>query len=104
MTQNVLSITGELRGIIWGALVLALFAIALSLRTRLKTSSGSRGHRLKRNEASQEHEVINPDGYIDSFAGDIEEAGGSFPPIVQAALPGILLWWLGYLLLNWTPR
>ena len=61
---------------------------------------GSKGHRQKKEEV----EVIAPDGYIDDYNNHvIEEAGGSLPVIIRVALPGIIIWWLLYLILNWTP-
>jgi hypothetical protein len=48
------------------------------------------------------HEEIRGDGLIDSFSGEIEEAGGGMPLVVKIALPGILLWWLIYLIINWA--
>jgi hypothetical protein len=102
VTQNVL-VTGQaLTWMLWGAGVLVLFAVLLALRNRPSTLPGSSGHREKEGEG--EHEVIRADGYIDSFAGVIEEAGGAPPPIVIVFFVGIWLWWLLYLVLNWTPH
>jgi hypothetical protein len=102
MTQNALQVGPEILWIVLGAVILLLFGLTLALPHRPKTLPGSSGHREK--EAEAEHEEIHPDGYIDSFAGEIEEAGGGLPPVVKLALPGIILWWLIYLILNWTPR
>jgi hypothetical protein len=102
MTQNSTQFWAEVVGVVGGALVLFIFALALALKHNPKVWPGSSGHREE--EAEGEHEVIRPDGYIDSFAGVIEEAGGSMPPIVRIAIPGILLWWLIYLIVNWAPR
>ena len=102
MTQNSLHIGGEILGIVGGALVLFIFALTLVLKHTPKVLPGSSGHREE--GAEGEHEVIRPDGYIDSFARVIEEAGGSLPPIIQIAIPGILLWWLIYLIVYWAPR
>jgi hypothetical protein len=102
MTQNVMQLGPEIIAVAGGIAVLLLFALAIALPSRPKTLPGSRGHR----EASEEtvHEEIRADGYIDSFAKDIEEAGGGLPVVVKLALPGVLLAWLLYLILNWTPR
>ena len=103
MTQNSLQIWPEILGIASGAVVLLLFGLTVALKQhRPRPLPGSSGHREAEEEG--EHEVIRPDGYIDSFANTIEEAGGGFPPVVRIALPGILLWWLIYLILNWAPR
>jgi hypothetical protein len=102
MTQNVLQVGNELIWLLGGAGILLLFALTLALRHRPRVLPGSSGHREE--EAEGEHEVIRPDGYIDSFAGVIEEAGGALPPVLWVAIPGIVLWWLLYLILYWTPR
>jgi hypothetical protein len=102
MTQNVLQIGPQLVGVIGGTLVLFLFALTVALPHRPKRLPGSSGHRLVQDQG--EHEVIRPDGYIDSFSKEVEEAGGALPLVVRLALGGILLWWLAYLILNWTPR
>lgn len=101
MTQNVLQVWPEVVGIVGGAIVLLLFALAAAIRQRPSVSPGSKGHRER--DEQTEHEEIAPDGYIDSFAQEIEEAGGSMPPVVKLALPGVIIWWLLYLLLNWKP-
>ncbi len=102
MTLNVLDITQEITWIAVGAFALFLFGLTVALPHRPKRLPGSSGHRAEGDEAEQEE--IHPDGYIDSFAGVIEEAGGGLPPVVALAVPTIILWWLFYLIFNWTPR
>jgi hypothetical protein len=102
MTQNVTELWPEILAIAGGAGVLLLFALAIALPHRPRTLPGSQGHRKPGDEA--EHEEIRPDSYIDSFAGEIEEAGGGLPWAVRLALVGVILWWLVYLILNWTQR
>jgi len=102
MTDNVLQMWLEILAVVSGSIILFAFAIAMGISHRPKTLPGSSGHRPA--EESGEDEEIRADGYIDSFAGEIEEAGGSMPPVVKLALPVILIWWLLYLILNWTPR
>ena len=84
------------------ALVLFVFALTVALPHRPKSLPGSSGHREPKDQSA--HEEIRPDGYIDSFAKEIEEAGGALPLIVKVAIPGVLLWWLLYLILYWAPR
>lgn len=98
MTVNEFSVWLEILGILGGALVLLIFGLAIALPSRPTVEPGSSGHR---DEDGDAHEEIRPDGYIDSFAGVIEEAGGGLPLIVKIALPGIFLWWLIYLIINW---
>lgn len=102
MTENALELWPEILAVIAGVIILFLFALTVALPHRVKTKPGSSGHRPS--DESGEHEEIRTDGYIDSFAGEIEEAGGSMPPVVQLALPGVLVWWLLYLIFNWTPK
>ncbi|MFN2136200.1 MAG: hypothetical protein ACK2UK_09615 [Candidatus Promineifilaceae bacterium] len=99
MTENVLQIWPEIWAVLGGIFILLVFALALAVPQRPKTLPGSQGHRLEDDDDAEE---IRADGYIDSFAKDIEEAGGGMPPIVKLALPGIILWWLIYLVLNWS--
>ena len=100
MTVNAVPLWTEIAWVGIGALALFLFALTIGLRHRPTVMPGSKGHREKEDEG--EHEEIQPDGYIDSFAGVIEEAGGGMPPVVKLALPAIILWWLIYLILNWA--
>ena len=65
MTQNVLNVGPEALGIAAGVFVLLVFALAIALPHRPKVLPGSSGHRAE--EDQEEHEVIRPDGYIDSF-------------------------------------
>ncbi len=100
MTQNVVDLNSQLVWVVAGALVLLIFAVAAAWPHRPGVSPGSSGHRPLEEEAG--HETVRPDGYIDSFANEIEEAGGGLPLLVKLAIPGVFLWWLLYLILNWT--
>ena len=100
MTQNVMQLWPQVMGVLGGIFILIIFAIALAMPHHAKTLPGSKGHRSQ--DGAEDYEEIRADGYIDSFANDIEEGGGGMPPIVKVALPGIILWWLTYLILNWT--
>jgi hypothetical protein len=102
MTQNAQDIWKDVVWIVLSASVLVLFAVAAAWPHRAATRPGSSGHRPP--EEQGEHEVIRPDGYIDSFANEVSEAGGGLPVLLKIALPGVLLWWLLYLILNWSPR
>jgi hypothetical protein len=99
MPENVLNVWTEIVWIGVGALLLLIFAITMAIRHSPKTPPGSSGHRPE-GEAPDET-IVRPDGYIDSFAGVIEEAGGGTPPIVKWFIPIILLWWLIYLITRW---
>lgn len=103
MTDNVLQYWSEMYWIWGGALVLLLFGVTLGLRRhRAKILPGSKGHRPREQaEAAGEN---RPDGYIDRFAGEIEEAGGGMPMVVKVTVVGVLAWWVFYLIAYWTPR
>lgn len=100
MTQNVLQVWPEAIAVVSGIVVVMLFALALAIPHRAKTLPGSQGHRGAGDEG--DYEEIRADGYIDSFANEIEEAGGGMPTLVQLALVGVLIWWLVYLIVNWA--
>jgi len=102
MTQNVMELGPQIISVVLSVAVLLLFALTIALPHRPKVLPGSSGHREESEEFG--YEEIRPDGYIDSFAREIEEAGGSLPPVVKVALPGVILWWLIYLIVNWTQR
>ncbi len=102
MTANVMNTSWEIFSLLSSATVLFVFALALSLPHRPKTLPGSSGHRDKEDESI--HEEIRSDGYIDEFADNIEEAGGSLPWVVWVAIPSVLISWLVYLILYWTPK
>jgi hypothetical protein len=99
MTQNVMELGPQILSVAVGAFILLIFALAVAIPHRTKTLPGSQGHRDE--AAGDDIEEIRADGYIDSFAGEIEEAGGGMPPVVLVALPSVILWWLLYLILNW---
>jgi hypothetical protein len=100
MTANVMQFNWELIYMLGGAAILAVFAVLVAIQQRPRVLPGSQGHR--RTEDEGQNEEIRADGYIDSFARTIEEAGGSMPLIVKIAIPGVLLWWLLYLILFWN--
>ena len=103
MTKNILELWPQIVAVVGGIIGLFLFALAVALPPRhSKVRPGSKGHRDA--EEDTDHEEIRADGYIDSFAGTIEEAGGGFPPVVRLAIPAILIWWLLTLILFWTPK
>lgn len=102
MTQNLLLIWPKIFSVVGAMAVLFVFALAIGLPSRSRTLPGSRGHRDANDEGM--HEEIRPDGYIDSFSKEIEEAGGSLPLVVKIAIPVVLLTWLLYLIFNWMRR
>jgi hypothetical protein len=102
MTQNVMQLGPQIVVVVVSVVVLLVFALTVAGPNRPRVLPGSSGHRDPGDQPG--HEEIRADGYIDSFAKEIEEAGGGLPLIVKLAIPGVLLWWLMYLILNWAPR
>ncbi len=111
MVLNVLNVWGELISIVGGLLVLLIFGLTFSpLVYRPKVPSGAAAEQAEPGE-KEEHEAkgqekggehVRADGYIDSFAGLVEEAGGSLPLIVSVFSIGLLIWWAAYMLLEWS--
>lgn len=102
MTDNALRVVPQIISVVWGIGVFIIFALTLALPHRPKVLPGSSGHREKGEDT--EHEVIRADGFIDTFANQAQEAGGSIPVLVMVGLPVILISWLLYMILNWTPK
>ena len=100
MTQNALHVGPEIIGIVVGAVVLLVFAFAFALPTRSRDPP--RQQRSPREEDDGRHEDVRPDGYIDSFNREIEEAGGGLPWVVFIAVPAVLIAWVVYLVLHWN--
>ena len=101
VTQNALRVGPEIFGIVAGAIVLLIFALTFALPSRSRILPGSRGHRD--GDEDGHHEDVRPDGYIDSFNKEIEEAGGGLPWMVFVAIIAVLIVWVVYLVLQWTP-
>lgn len=111
MTANVLNIWGEIISITASGLILLIFGVFFSsYSSHHKTPAASSGRRETRDnqvghevvEDDRHSEKVQADGFIDSFAGEIEESGGGPTTLVKIALIGIPLWWLLYLILNWS--
>lgn len=100
MPKNVLEIWPQLIPVFVGIQVLLGLALAFSFRYRTGAESGRKGHRDEEGEA----ERVSPDGWIESFAGRIEEAGGGFPLMGRIIIIVTLIWYFAYLLLFWAPK
>lgn len=99
MTDNVTQTWLEIGWILGGIAALLLGLMILAYHHRLARASGSSGHRT--GDETMEHEVVRPDGYIDSFARQISEGGGSAPFFFKLVVGLTLAWWLLYLILFW---
>ena len=102
MPDNVLQIGPEILSVVTWTIVLIVAALAFAIRHRARTGPATSGHRPPEDEG--ESERISPDGYIDTFANIIEEAGGGLPVLGWVVVVAIWLMWLLYLIFNWTPR
>jgi len=100
--KNVLDLWPEIFGVVGGAIILIGAALAFSFRHRSGIRPGSAGHRPE--EQQGESEIISPDGYIDSFGGVIEEAGGGLPLMGKLIIAFIAICYVVYLIVYWTPR
>jgi hypothetical protein len=101
MPDNVLQVGSEAFQVVVWTIVLLGAALALAVRHRARVASGSSGHRPPEDEG--ESEVIGPDGYIDSFADTIEEAGGSLPVMAWIIIVSVLVCYFAYLIIYWQP-
>jgi hypothetical protein len=100
--NNVLDIGGQVFSVVAGTLVFLGAALAFAVRHRMKVRPGSAGHRP---EAEREDvERISPDGYIDTFANVIEEAGGGLPVMAGVIIAVTVISYFAYLILFWQPR
>lgn len=100
MTGNIVEDWSQVIWVVVGILVLCAFALALALPQKTRGAAARNGLRPEADEATSEE--IRPDGYIDSFSHEIEEAGGSLPPVMKLAIPVVVIWWIGYVIMNWS--
>jgi hypothetical protein len=100
--DNVLNVSRELFSIVAGTLVLLGAALTFAIRHRAKVRPGSSGHRPE--EEREDVERIGPDGYIDSFANVVEEAGGGLPIMAIVIIVVVIISYFAYLILFWQPR
>jgi hypothetical protein len=102
MPDNVLNIAGQWFSVVAVPLTLLGGALALAVRHRMRVHPGSAGHRPEGEDV--EFERIGPDGYIDSFADSVEEAGGSLPTMAKVIIAVVAVSYFVYLILFWQPR
>jgi hypothetical protein len=102
MPRNVLEIGPQIFAVIAGIVVFLGAAFAFSFRYRSGAEAGRRGHR---EETEGEADArVSPHGWIDSFAGRIEEAGGGLPYTGAIIMLVVLVCYFVYLFLYWKPR
>jgi hypothetical protein len=98
--DNVLRIGPQLFSVIAGTIVLFGAALAFAFKYHATSDkAGARGQRPA--DQAKEAEIARPDGFIDSFAGVISEAGGGVPFTATIIMLTALVSWFVYLLINW---
>ena len=102
MPDNVLNISGQAFSVIAG--LVALLGAALAFSFKHKATNADAGQAgLRPAESEEDTERVSPDGFIDSFAGVISEAGGGMPVIGWVIIGVTLVMYIIYLFLNWVP-
>jgi hypothetical protein len=98
--DNVLRTGTEILWVLGGAVV--LLGIALTFAFKYDAASDKAGARGPRPaDQAGEAEIARPDGFIDSFAGVISEAGGGLPFMAAIIMITVLVSWVAYLIVNW---
>ena len=100
MPDNVLRVGPQIFAIVAGTIVLLSAALAFAFKYHATSSkAGERGPRPE-SEAPEGYRV-SPDGFIDSFAGTVSEAGGGLPFTLWVIMGTTLVCYVVYLFLNW---
>ena len=100
MTENVLKIGPQIFSIIAGTIVFLAAAMAFAFKYRATSAkAGESGHRPE--DQAKEAERVSPDGFIDSFAGVVSEAGGGLPFTAVIIMGSVLVCYFVYLFVNW---
>lgn len=100
MPDSVLNVSGQWFSVIAGTITLLGLALAFAFKYHaVSEKAASRGHRP--DERANEGEVFSPDGFIDSFAGRISEAGGGMPWLSTVIMLIVLASYFVYLIVNW---
>jgi hypothetical protein len=100
--NNVLQTGPQVFAVLAGLIVLLGGAFAFSFKHRATSSkAGESGHRPA--DAEEDVDRVSPDGFIDSFAGVISEAGGGMPVAGWAIIGVVSVCYVAYLILFWNP-
>ena len=100
MPDNVLRVGPEIFSVIAGTIVFLGAALAFAFKYRATSArAGERGQRPE--GAAADAERVSPDGFIDSFAGVISEAGGGLPFMAWIIMGTTLVCYVVYLFLHW---
>lgn len=100
MPDNVLRVGVEIYSVIAGLITLLGAALVFAFKYRATSDkAGASGQRPA--GRAKEGEIAAPDGFIDSFAGVISEAGGGVPFMATLIMIVVFVSWLVYLIANW---
>ena len=102
MPENVLEIGPQLFAVVAGTIVLLGAALAFAFKYHATSSrAGEQGVRPA--DSKEDTTRVSPDGFIDTFAGTISEAGGGMPYTVWIIIGVTLFCYFAYLFLYWNP-
>jgi hypothetical protein len=100
VTDNVLRLGPEIFSVVAGIIVLLAFALAFAFKYNpTSDKAGEKGTRPA--DQVKDAEIARPDGFIDSFAGVISEAGGGVPFMATLVILAVLVSYVVYLVANW---
>jgi hypothetical protein len=100
--DNVLRLGPEIFSVTAGIVVLLGAALVFAFKySATSDKAGARGQRPS--DQKKEAEIARPDGFIDSFAGVISEAGGGIPFMASIIMLLVIVSYFVYLFLNWNP-
>ena len=100
--DNVLQIGPQVFSVVAGTIVLIGAALAFAFKYHATSSKAAeQGHRPESEESDAER--VSPDGFVDSFAGVISEAGGGLPFTGWIIMGVTIIAYFVYLFLNWNP-
>jgi hypothetical protein len=100
--DNVLRVGPEIFSVIAGTLVFLAAAFVFAFKYHA-TSNKAGESGVRPEDQAKEAERVSPDGFIDSFAGVISEAGGGLPFTALVIMGITLVCYVVYLFLYWKP-
>ena len=100
MPDNVLRVGPQIWSVLAGTIV--FFGAALAFAFKYHATHSKAGESGLRPEGeAKDAERVSPDGFIDSFAGVISEAGGGLPFMALIIMATTLVCYFVYLFLYW---
>lgn len=102
MPNNVLRLGHQIFSVSVGIIVLIGAALTFVFSSRTHADKAAeKGHRPAGDTKAAE--IVRPDGFIDSFAGTISEAGGGVPLIGTIVFIVVIIAYFVYLFYYWNP-